>query len=103
VLGKRDDVGPEHEGALALAHRERPRGVGGRQSGVPDIGQFRSRDEVNRRPAQVGGVRALAAGGKTGGRQIFGTVAFTRDESLEYATQLGKARVASGGKRAIAL
>ena len=63
IFGKRDDISPEHEGALAVADRKRPCGVRRRQAGIPDVGDFRGRNEIDRRPAQIGRVGTFAAGG----------------------------------------
>src|ERR1019366_4825076 len=47
IFGKRADIGPEYEGALAVAGRQRPRVVRRRQTGILDIGDFRRRNEVD--------------------------------------------------------
>jgi len=67
IFGKRADIGPEYEGALAVAGRQRPRVVRRRQTGILDIGDFRRRNEVDRRP-MASRIRANAAATRTSGR-----------------------------------
>ena len=45
--------GAQRYGALAVAGRERPRGVRSRQAGIADIGNFARNHEIDRCPAQL--------------------------------------------------
>jgi hypothetical protein len=66
IFGKRADIGPEYEGALAVAGRQRPRVVRRRQTGILDIGDFHRRNGVDRRP-MASRIRANAAATRTSG------------------------------------
>ena len=69
-----------------------------------DVGDFRRWNEIDRCPAQIGGIGTLAAGGKTGCRQAVAAIALACRKDLEYGAHRQQSCVdPSRGKRAISL
>ena len=103
IFGKRDDVGPERESALAVAGRDRPRGVRRRQARIPMSAISAAGNQIDRGPAQIGRIGKPATGGKAGCRQAAAAIALTCHQYLEDGAQKPQSLIRLFGKRAVLL